>query len=203
LQSPRNLFPRRTERGKKPSSPRSYRPRRKPSQYCILRISSRPLSGAPRPPRTRNKGRMPAYAPERLPGSVLLQNNSYFHLPSLFFQCNTKTHWPELPDTKFFPVLFSYSVFFLLRVIRPPIRPVSFAERLFQPSFRTRSRIPSSPAISYFSLSAPSSSPLRYASISLSLFNALTPLLFTWSIDIICKNIRSRQPLGITMAAIM
>lgn len=42
----------------------------------------------------------------------------------------------------------------LLRVIRPPIRPVSFAVRAFQPCSITLSRSPSSFAISYFNSSS-------------------------------------------------
>lgn len=69
-----------------------------------------------------------------------------------------------------------------LFVINPPIRPVSFADKLFHPSFSTLSSKPISSAISYFILSSGNNSPARYAFISFSLFKtAHTP--FLWSMD--------------------
>ena len=69
-----------------------------------------------------------------------------------------------------------------LFVINPPIRPVSFADKLFHPSFSTLSNKPISSAISYFILSSGNNSPARYAFISFSLFKtAHTP--FLWSMD--------------------
>lgn len=67
---------------------------------------------------------------------------------------NGKTRCLFCQNPAYFSFCSSAAICRFRRVTSPPIRPVSFAVSDRQPSFSTRSKSPSSPAISYFIFSS-------------------------------------------------